>query len=147
MVAGALGMLSSEYVRVKRKNTTVFLYVNFTDTASEVRAKINAVTKVPVSEIKLYLDSSGEVALDENKTLAEQKVWFACNMVPQLSRLIAPVRLKTTKSCSWYTRKRVQFPSRIPGFHLPTPRHPRPQVARNGKRSSSLPQLMLQQVN
>ena len=79
-------MSSSDYVRVKRRNTTIFLYVNFTDTAPEVRAKINAVTKVPVNEIKLYLDSSGEVSLDENKTLAEQKVRRAREPQPHATR-------------------------------------------------------------
>ena len=69
-----MAALASDYVRVKRRSTSIFLYVNFTDTAPEVRAKLNAVTKVPVNEIKLYLDAGGEVTLDENKTLAEQKV-------------------------------------------------------------------------
>ena len=67
-------MASSDYVRVKRKNTTIFLYICSTDSAHEVRAKVSTVTKVPVHDIKLYLDANGEVGLDENKTLAEQKV-------------------------------------------------------------------------
>ena len=67
-------MASSDYVRVKRKNTTIFLYICGTDSAHEVRAKVSTVTKVPVHDIKLYLDANGEVGLDENKTLAEQKV-------------------------------------------------------------------------
>ena len=66
---------SSEYVRVKRKRQTIFLYANMPiDTVHDLRARANLVTKVPTSEMRFYLDESGEVLLDENKTLKEQKV-------------------------------------------------------------------------
>jgi hypothetical protein len=63
----------SDYVRVKRKNTTIFLYVLLSDTASEVRAKISAVNKVPAADMRLYLDANGDIPLDEKKSLADQK--------------------------------------------------------------------------
>ncbi|KOO27983.1 transcription elongation factor b polypeptide 2-like protein [Chrysochromulina tobinii] len=66
---------SSEYVRVKRKRQTIFLYANMPiDTVHDLRARANLVTKVPTSEMRFYLDESGEVLLDENKTLKEQKI-------------------------------------------------------------------------
>ena len=64
----------SDYVRIKRKNTTIFLYVLLSDTAGDVRAKISAVNKVPVSDIRLFLDKNGDIPLDEKKSLADQKV-------------------------------------------------------------------------
>jgi len=63
----------SDYVRVKRKNTTIFLYVVLSDTASDVRAKISAVTKVPATDMRLFLDKNGDVPIDEKKSLADQK--------------------------------------------------------------------------
>jgi hypothetical protein len=63
----------SDYVRVKRRNTTIFLYVVMSDTASDVRAKISAVNKVPASDMRLFLDKNGEIPLDEKKSLADQK--------------------------------------------------------------------------
>ena len=65
---------SSDYVRVKRKNTTIFLYTILTDTATELKAKLNAITKVPITDIKLFIDKNGDIPLDENKNLADQKV-------------------------------------------------------------------------
>lgn len=66
--------IQSDYVRVKRKKTTIFLFVEQTDTAADLRAKVNLVTKVPTSDIKFFLDRSGELPIDENKTLADLKV-------------------------------------------------------------------------
>jgi len=67
--------VASDYVRVKRKTTTIFLYTTTAvDTASDLKAKINTITKVPAGDMKLFIDKNGDVPLDENKTLADQKV-------------------------------------------------------------------------
>ena len=63
----------SMYVRVKRKKTAIFLMVEPTDTASDLKIKIHHITKVATTDMKLYLDAKGEVQLDENKSLADQK--------------------------------------------------------------------------
>ena len=44
-----------------------------TDTASDLKIKIHHITKVATTDMKLYLDAKGEVQLDENKSLADQK--------------------------------------------------------------------------
>ena len=56
--------ISSEYVRVKRKKTTIFLYVDQTDTSHDLRAKVNLITKVPTTDIKFFLDKNGELPID-----------------------------------------------------------------------------------
>lgn len=65
--------ITSDYVRVKRKNVTIFLFVQLIDTAAEVRAKISAVNQVAVNDMRLFLDKNGDVPLDEKKSLADQK--------------------------------------------------------------------------
>ncbi len=65
----------TDYLRVKRKKTTIFLYVDLpVDTVHDLRAKVNLITKVPTSDVKFFIDRNGEVALDENKSLFEQKL-------------------------------------------------------------------------
>jgi len=71
---GAQEPVASDYVRVKRKKTTIFLYVDQTDTAHDLRAKVNLITKVPTTDIKFYLDRNGELLIDEHKSLADLKV-------------------------------------------------------------------------
>ena len=72
---GAAEIQPTDYVRVKRKMTTIFLYATLaTDTVHDLRARVNHVTKVPTGEIKFFLDKSGELQLDENKSLQDQKV-------------------------------------------------------------------------
>ena len=66
--------ITSDYVRVKRKKTTIFLYVDQADTAHDLRAKVNAIMKVPTTDIKFYLDRNGELPIDEHKSLADMKV-------------------------------------------------------------------------
>jgi len=69
------GNPSTDYVRVKRKKTTIFLYVELTgDTVHDLRAKVNHITKVPTTDIKFFIDQLGEMAVDENKTLTDQKI-------------------------------------------------------------------------
>ena len=73
--AAAAAEQSSEYLRVKRKRTTLFLYADMpTDTVHDLRARVNLVTKVPTTDIKFFLDESGDVELKEDCTLKEQKV-------------------------------------------------------------------------
>ena len=74
MSAPADEAVVSDYVRVKRKSTSIFLYIVATDTATELKAKLNAITKVPMGDMKLYIDKNGDIPLDENKSLADQKV-------------------------------------------------------------------------
>lgn len=64
----------SDHVRIKRKKTTIFLYMESDATVHDLRAKVNHITKVPTSDIKFFVDKDGEIVVDENKTLAEQKV-------------------------------------------------------------------------
>ena len=120
---------SSEYVRVKRKRQTIFLYANMPiDTVHDLRARANLVTKVPTSEMRFFLDESGEVLLDENKTLKEQKVSSTGRKHRvRLVRLVLLVllncrpavptssgcqmhlhRLRTTWCCTWSTGFRVR---------------------------------------
>ena len=50
-MAEAVEAIASDYVRVKRKMTTIFLYTTTaTDTAGDLKAKINQIAKVPVTE-------------------------------------------------------------------------------------------------
>ena len=54
---------------------TLFLYAELAvDTVHDLRAKVNLVTKVPTSDIKFFIDKEGEIPMDENKTLADQKI-------------------------------------------------------------------------
>jgi|TARA_B110001469_G_C9441680_1_gene223671 hypothetical protein len=53
--------------------TTTFLWVDPADTATDLKAKIHKITKVPASDIKLFIDKTGDVVLDETKSLADQK--------------------------------------------------------------------------
>lgn len=72
--ADAAAPLPTDYIRVKRKKTTIFLYYETTDTIHDLRARVNHITKVPTSDVKFYIDINGEVPVDENKTLMDQKV-------------------------------------------------------------------------
>ena len=65
--------VTSDYVRVKRKNRTIFLWVDPSDAAADLKAKIHKITKVPAADMKLFIDKTGDVVLDENKSLADQK--------------------------------------------------------------------------
>jgi hypothetical protein len=75
VVAPADATPPSDYVRVKRKKTTIFLYAELgVDTVHDLRAKVNLITKVPTTDIKFFIDKDGEITMDENKTLKEQQV-------------------------------------------------------------------------
>ena len=100
----------SDFIRVKRKRTTIFLLVDPTDTAHDLRAKINLITKVPVTDIKFYLEKGGEMALDEQKSLADQKV-----RGPHI-----PARRRAAAA-------RAQHPARAAWPHVRSPRTARPQ--------------------
>jgi hypothetical protein len=65
--------VTSDYVRVRRQMTTTFLWVDPANTAADLKAKIHQITKVPASDIKLFIDKTGDVVLDETKSLADQK--------------------------------------------------------------------------
>ena len=100
--------VTSDYVRVRRQMTTTFLWVDPANTAADLKAKIHKITKVPANDIKLFIDKTGDVVLDETKSLADQK---ACRTpMPLLhgglcrKRWFAGVccrRLTTTRSSSW----------------------------------------------
>ena len=80
--------VTSDYVRVKRKKSTIFLYVDQADTSHDLRAKVNAIMKVPTTDIKFYLDRDGELPLDEHKTLADMKVRSALTCSIYLRQLM-----------------------------------------------------------
>ena len=65
--------ITSDYVRVRRQKTTIFLWVDPADTSTDLKAKIHKITKVPAADMKLFIDKTGDVVLDENKSLADQK--------------------------------------------------------------------------
>ena len=69
--------VTSDYVRVRRQMTTTFLWVDPADTAADLKAKIHKITKVPAGDIKLFIDKTGDVVLDETKSLADQKARHA----------------------------------------------------------------------
>ena len=79
----------SIYVRVKRKKTTIFLMVEPSDTAADLKIKIHHITKVPTTDMKLYVDAKGEVQMDENKSLTDQK---ASRTMPLPIFLLVPQR-------------------------------------------------------
>ena len=113
----------SMYVRVKRKKTAIFLMVEPTDTASDLKIKIHHITKVATTDMKLYLDAKGEVQLDENKSLADQKA----------RRRAAPARRAiSTLRCRCFTPPRCRAALPHPALRCraapatpPTPRQPR----------------------
>lgn len=72
--AGESAAGPTDYVRIKRKKTTMFLYTEPQDTVHDLRAKVNHITKVPTTDVKFFIDTEGEVPVDENKTLADQKI-------------------------------------------------------------------------
>ena len=84
--------VSSDYVRIKRKKTTIFLYVDQTDTSHDLRAKVNLITKVPVSDIKFFLDRNGELPIDEHKSLADMKALRATPLHPARLAFSQPLR-------------------------------------------------------
>ncbi|CAM6103215.1 unnamed protein product [Calypogeia fissa] len=61
------------FIRVKRKKTTYFLHCDPTETVLEIKQKIQALSDNPVDCQRLILLSS-QLVLEDNKTLAEQKV-------------------------------------------------------------------------
>ena len=65
--------LPTDYVRVKRKKSTIFLYMEPNDSVHDLRARINHITKVPTTDDKFFIDINGEVEVAENKSLADQK--------------------------------------------------------------------------
>ena len=131
--------ITSDYVRVRRQMTTTFLWVDPADTAADLKAKIHKITKVPAGDIKLFIDKTGDVVLDETKSLADQKARRA--PMPRFPRWpssdcvlpgVCYRRLTMTRSSSWCTGRRVrdQCPSRSSnGFDMPAlalPVHPAP---------------------
>ena len=72
--AAEVAAVPTDYVRVKRKRTTIFLYMEpKLDTVHDLRAKINHITKVPTTDVRFFIDKDGEIPLDENKSLHDQK--------------------------------------------------------------------------
>lgn len=76
MAAAAEAPPPTDYVRIKRKKTMIFAYLEAEDTIHDLRAKVNHVTKVPTTDIKFFIDKDGEVPVDETRSLAGQKVRF-----------------------------------------------------------------------
>ena len=65
----------TDYVRIKRKRTTIFIYIEpKIDTVHDLRARINHITKVPTTDLKFFQDKEGEIPLDELKCLDDQKI-------------------------------------------------------------------------
>lgn len=86
--------IQGDYVRVKRKRTTIFVSADMvTDTVHDLRARVNLITKVPTTDIKFFMDESGEAEVGESKTLKDMKVcplprWQIRSHVRTLSVLV-----------------------------------------------------------
>eukprot|EP00897_Mesotaenium_endlicherianum_P009093 jgi/Mesen1/8211/ME000442S07483 len=63
----------SMFVRVKRMKTTYFVHCEPSESALELKQKVEALTEHPVEEQRLIVLPS-ETVLDDSKTLADQKV-------------------------------------------------------------------------
>mmetsp|Transcript_4133 Transcript_4133/g.10682 ORF Transcript_4133/g.10682 Transcript_4133/m.10682 type:complete len:108 (-) Transcript_4133:166-489(-) len=70
-------MSQQMYVRVKRKNQTIFMYVEPSETVEAVKGKIEGVMKVPASEMRLFIynemEASPQVMADKD-TLEKLKI-------------------------------------------------------------------------
>ena len=74
-MSGEAPEVLTEYVRVKRKTVTMFISAEMaSDTVHDLRARVNLITKVPTTDIKFFIDELGEVQVDDNKTLKDQKI-------------------------------------------------------------------------
>ena len=95
------GAAPTDYVRIKRKQATIFAYLESGDTIHDLRAKVNHVTKVPTTEMKFFIDKDGEVPVDEVKSLADQKVGRAhAHGLGQLPPLVASSHSPTLLRCA-----------------------------------------------
>jgi len=63
---------SQQYIRAKRTNQTIFLWVEANDTIELVRKKISAIIKTPADKIRVL--STESKPLEDNKTLQELKI-------------------------------------------------------------------------
>jgi len=63
----------SMYIRAKRTNQTIFLYVEPSETITDVRKKISAIIKTPVDNVRI-LSTNNKTPLDDGKTLSESKI-------------------------------------------------------------------------
>jgi hypothetical protein len=44
------------YLRIKRKNHTIFVHTELTDTVEALKTKLEAIVKVPRAEMRIYAD-------------------------------------------------------------------------------------------
>lgn len=65
-------MAGSMYIRVKRTNQTIFLYVEPTNTIGEVKKKISAIIKTPSNNIRLL--NLQKTPLEDEKTITDYKI-------------------------------------------------------------------------
>ncbi|KAL2635473.1 hypothetical protein R1flu_006952 [Riccia fluitans] len=65
--------ITAMFIRVKRKKTTYFLHCDPSETALEIKQKIQALSDNPVDCQRLILLSS-QLVLEDSKSLADQKV-------------------------------------------------------------------------
>jgi len=63
----------SMYIRCKRTNQTVFLYVEPTETIQSVKKKISAIIKSPTDSFRLVNHPDHRV-LEDEKTVADLKI-------------------------------------------------------------------------
>jgi hypothetical protein len=90
----------SDYVRVKRAKTTIFLYAELgTDTVHDLRAKVNLITKVPTTDIKFFIDKDGEIMMDENKSLKDQQVRRCLSRLARTSPSLRLCLPTLTRAC------------------------------------------------
>ncbi len=62
------------YIRVKRTNQTIFLYVEPNETINEVRKKIASILKLPNADQIRLLSAADHHPLQDDKTLQDNKI-------------------------------------------------------------------------
>mmetsp|Transcript_4081 Transcript_4081/g.11852 ORF Transcript_4081/g.11852 Transcript_4081/m.11852 type:complete len:107 (+) Transcript_4081:70-390(+) len=68
-------MASQMYVRVKRKNQTMFIYVEPSDTVDALKRKIEGIMKVPTGDMRLYSDvESTSHVMNDKETLDKLQI-------------------------------------------------------------------------
>lgn len=65
--------LQAMYIRVKRHKTTYFMQCDPTDTALDIKQKLQSLVDQPTDSQRLTLLTSNTI-LEDSKTLAEQRV-------------------------------------------------------------------------
>ncbi len=64
----------SMYVKLKRKNQTIFLHCEKDETIKNLKEKVTSINKVPIEDQALYINKEGDEALSDDTKLHEAKI-------------------------------------------------------------------------